>query len=142
MAHGNVLPQRAFLDSVPPVHPIAGDVIRARRAAVDLLQGPSSSDPGLAFQRLVLTAVCLHVDIRHPDGVSLRAVVACLHRILTDAIVDPALARSPMQFVRYSASELGGMSAEERTRMVRQLIALIDPPAPSSGSRALNHKTV
>ena len=142
MAHGNVVPQRSFVDSVPPVRPIAGDVIRARRAAVDLLQGPSSSDPGRAFQRLVLTAVCLHVDIRHPDGVSLRAVVAYLHRILTDAIVDPALARSPMQFVRYAASELGGMSTEERTRMVRQLIALIDPPAPSSGSPALNHKTV
>jgi len=142
MAHGNVVPQRSFLDSVPPVRPIAGDVIRARRAAVDLLQGLSSSVPDLAFQRLVLTAVCLHVDIRHPDGVSLRAVVACLHRILTDAIVDPALARSPMQFVRYAASELEGMSAEERTRMMGQLIALIDPPAPSSGPPTVNHKTV
>ena len=142
MAQGHVVPQRSFLDPVPPVRPIAGDVLRARRAAVDFIQGPSSSDPGLAFQRLVLTAVCLHVDIQRPQGVSVRTVVAYLHRILTDAIVDPALARSPMQFVRYAASELGAMSAEERTRMVRQLIALIDPPAPSSGSPALNHKTV
>jgi hypothetical protein len=136
------VPQRSFVDPVPPARPIAGDVIGARRAAVDFLQGPSSSEPGLAFQRLVLTAVCLHVDILHPDGVSLRAVVACLHRILTDAIVDPALARSPMQFVRYAAAELGGMSTEERNRMVRQLIALIDPPAPSSGPSTVNHKTV
>ena len=142
MAHGNVVPQRSFLDSVPPAGPIAGDVIGARRAAIDFIQGPSSSDPGLAFQRLVLTAVCLHVDIQRPEGVSVRTVVAYLHRILTHAIVDPALARSPMQFVRYAASELGAMSAEERTRMVRQLIALIDPPAPSSGSQATNHKTV
>ena len=142
MAHGNVVPQRSFLDSVPPARPFAGDVIGARRAAVDFLQGPSSSDPGLAFQRLVLTAVCLHVDIRHPDGVSLRDVVAYLHRVLTDAIVDPALACSPMQFVRYAASELGAMTAEERIQTVRQLIALIDPPAPSSGFSAVNHKTV
>jgi hypothetical protein len=50
--------------------------------------------------------------------------------------------RSPMQFVRYAASELGAMTAEERTRMVRQLIALIEPLAPTSGSPDAKQKTI
>jgi hypothetical protein len=142
MARGNKVPQGSFRDSVHPPRPLAGDVIGARRVAVDLLQGPSPSDPGGAIQRLVLTAVCLHVDSQHSDGANLGPVVAYLHRILTEAIVDPALVRSPMQFVRYAASELGAMTAEERTRIARQLIARIDPLAPTSGSPDASHKTI
>jgi hypothetical protein len=101
----------------------SGDVLAARRAALELLGGARVADPARAT--LVLTAALLHCGVRSGGQVSRRRLAIYLRDLVAAETPGPGLLRSPMQFVRYAAVELQALAAPRRTRLLADLMAAV-----------------
>ena len=106
----------------------SGDVLAARRAALEVLGASRVSDPTCAT--LVLTAALLHCGVRTGGQVSRRRLAAYLRDLIAAETPGPGLLRSPMQFVRYAAVELQALAAPRRGRLLADLIAAVRDDGP------------
>jgi len=106
----------------------AGDVSAARLVARQILWAGGRlvvavPDPSLAT--LMLTATCLHCVSERGDDAWRRDLVVSLTALLNAGLDGPSLSRSPMQFVRYAASELQALTPDLRIQLLEALIQLV-----------------
>jgi hypothetical protein len=83
-----------------------GDVLAARACAREILQTVQADPAPLGNARLILTAMCLHLQGQIGGSVSCEAMLAMLWRLGGQGVAAAGLTQSPLQFVRYVAAEL------------------------------------
>lgn len=112
-------------------------MVAARRIARDILQDLACPVGGAdgSLARLVLTAACLHCASAQ-GGESRRDLALYLKTLCDDPLLDPALLRSPMQFVRYAAAELQALAGPARKILLDWLLATVSEPMDVNLSRS------
>jgi len=117
----------------------AGDVVAARNIARRLLRpanGPAAivAEPGLAT--LVLTAACLHCTQCSDEEASQTDLATYLAQLVQQRAIDPAMMRSPLQFVRYAAAELQALPLAPRQSLLRDLLKIVSRQRPSQATKS------
>ena len=89
----------------------AGDVVAARRFAIDILKGAKAPDLTVQQSRLILAAACLQLGADALVEPSTEGLVSIL--VTLNSRRFARLQRGPMQFLHYVAAELEALEYDE-----------------------------
>lgn len=106
-----------------------GDVVAARALAENLL-APLSSPRRRRDARLLLMAICLHLDSANGPEPQMEDVVRVLKATARSLSALNSLAESPIEFLRYAWAELQGLESEELHLAISLCLETADQTSP------------